>query len=102
MSIGQHLDPSKVAQQPRPWWRLRVATAPAAFDVDEVQQAADTGGCDSCGGLAAFVLTYPDVKFRLCGGCLGPDVAHLAEPLDLDDQLSTDPRPVLERQDPRW
>lgn len=105
MSIGQHLAQGEPAQEPRPWWRLSVAAAPPAFDHDQVQHAARGGlveGCDSCHGLAVFVLTYPDVRFRLCGGCLAPDAAHLAEPLDLDDLLTTDPRPASDRQDTRW
>lgn len=71
---------------------------PDAGGSDELEQLA---GCDSCGGPAGFVVTYPDVRFRSCGGCLPPGLT-VAEPLDPDDELATDTRTPLERQDPRW
>jgi len=89
-------------------WQLRAAAGTADRDpnqpAEEGQASVPLGlvGCDSCGGPAELVLTYPDTRFRLCAGCLAPDMVHVVEPLDPDDLLASDSRTRAERQDERW
>ncbi len=55
--------------------------------------------CDSCGHLSAdLVLSWPDNRFRVCARCVSSEMARVAEPLDPDDPLATDPRPRAERE----
>lgn len=54
--------------------------------------------CDRrcCSAPARWALSYPDGRMRVCGSCVhgaGP----VAEPLDADDELASDPRGFVER-----
>lgn len=44
--------------------------------------------CCSCERRpASRVLTWPDARFPVCQECVSPQMAPVAEPLDLDDDL---------------
>ena len=60
--------------------------------------SAQASECDNCGsGDVVHVLRWPDTAFRVCEGCTPADLLAVAEPLDDDDDLASDPMSASER-----
>lgn len=65
--------------------------------VQTLRSAGTPVECDSCGRPAKVILRWPDAAFRVCELCLSDGLRPVAEPLDPDDDLASDPLNAAER-----
>lgn len=56
----------------------------------------ETASCDECPRPAELVLSYPDLRTRLCRGCTPPGLLPVAESIEADP-LAHDLRPLEDR-----